>query len=45
MEFTENSVPNQPTMAEQVKLNGSASAASVQSVTKRFDRLDIKSIC
>ncbi|KAK5090253.1 hypothetical protein LTS08_006965 [Lithohypha guttulata] len=35
MDF-ENSAPNQPTMAEQAKLNGSASVANTQSVTKRL---------
>lgn len=35
MEDTQNSAPNQPTMAEQAKLNGIARKADTQSVTKR----------
>jgi len=34
-EDAQNTAPNQSAMAEQAKLNGSASAANSQSVTKR----------
>jgi hypothetical protein len=40
-EDSQNAAPNQATMAEQAKLNGSAAAASTtQSVTKRLDTID-----